>query len=341
MRDDQYIRSLLEKQYNEGLSTEEKEVLNRFLRTDNGEKLLHAFMDEKALEAFDQSRPIVTSYTSAIFNKLQSSIKQEAKMRSRKDAGQFSLHHMSKIAASFVGVLLLALAGIFAYQEHKTVTYTTDFGQKETIILPDLSTVTLNGNSSLTYNREWEEAALREVDLQGEAYFNVTKSKHKPFIVHASDIEIKVLGTTFTVKSYDDDESVEACLLEGTIAIQSKADIDRNEIILIPNQKATFSKSSQKITLSQVRPEIYTYWKTSKLIFEDERFGEIVKSLERKYGVRIEMQDDASKTCRFSATIHYESLKEVLDLFASTTDLSYRISGKAVKITGRLCATNP
>lgn len=341
MRDNPYIRSLLEKQYSEGLSTDEMEILNRFLKTENGEKLLHAFMDEKALEAFDQSRPIVTGYTSAIFNKLQSSIKQQTKMRSRKVAGQFFLHHASKIAASFVGVLLLALSGIFAYQKYQTVTYTTDFGQKETIILPDLSTVTLNGNSSLTYNRDWEDAALREVGLQGEAYFNVTKSKHKPFIVHASDIEIKVLGTTFTVKSYDDDESVEACLLEGKIAIQSKADIDRNEIILTPHQVATFSKSSQKITLSQVRTDIYTSWKSGKLIFEDERFGEIVKSLERKYGVRIEVLDDASKTCRFSATIDHESLKEVLDLFASTTGLSYRISGKAVKITGRLCATNP
>lgn len=341
MRYNRYMRFLLEKQYNEGLSPDERKALNAFLKTGDGEKQLCVFMDEKALEAFDQPRPISSGHTSSIFNKLQSSIKQEAKMRSRKDAKRFYLYHTPKIAASIVGLLLLVLGGVLAYQKYQTVNYTTDIGQNKTIVLPDLSTVTLNGNSSIKYSQDWESVALREVDLQGEAYFNVTKSKHKPFIVHAGDIEIKVLGTTFTVRSFNGGESVEACLITGRIAIQSKTDVDRNEIILTPNQKATFSKSSQKITLTEVRTEISTPWESGKLIFEDKPFGEIVKSLERKYGIRIKVQDDASQNCRFSATIDQESLKEVLDLFASTTGLSYRISGNAVEIIGRLCTTNP
>ncbi|MEX2234565.1 MAG: FecR domain-containing protein [Cyclobacteriaceae bacterium] len=341
MHDDPYLRSLLEKLYNEGLPAAEKKVLDSHLRTAEGEKHLDAFMDEKSSEVFDQTSHFAAGHRAGILRKLQASIRQEAQTRSRKDFGGFALPFAFRIAASFVGVLLVVFAGVFAYQKYQTVVYATDFGEKETIILPDLSTVILIGNSSLAYARDWENGALREVNLQGEAWFNVTKSEHKPFVVHAGDIDIKVLGTTFTVKSYEEDESAEACLLEGRIAIQSKADNDRDEIILTPNQKATFLKSSQKITLSQVTPDILTSWRSSKLVFEDERFGEIVESIERKYGVRIEMQDEVSKACRFSATIHHESLKEVLDLFASTSGLEYRISGKAITITGKLCATNP
>jgi transmembrane sensor len=341
MDDNPYITSLLEKLYREGLSHAEKEALNAFIRTEEGERQLRAFMDEKAVEAFDESSPMAPGETSAIFNKLQTNIIQEGETRPRKDGGRLAFYQVSKIAASFIGVILLVFAGILAYEKHQTVAYSTDLGEKETILLPDLSTVTLHGNSSLTYKRNWEDGASREVDLHGEAYFSVTKSKDKPFIVHAGDIDVKVLGTTFTVRSYEEDESVETSLLEGSIAVRSRADLDADEIVLSPNQKATFLKSSQRITLSQVTPDLYTSSASSKLVFEDARFGEIVRSLERKYGVRIAVHDDASEACRFSATIHYESLKEVLDLFASTTDLSYRISGKAIEITGELCTTNP
>jgi transmembrane sensor len=341
MLDNQHIRSLLEKQYAEELSAREQETLDGFLKTEIGERILSAFMDEKDLDAFDDTSYMAPSISKEIFDKLQSSIKKGAAQGSRKEVKQFFLQNTYKIAASLAGLLILSGTVFFAYQRFQRVTYITHFGQKETIILPDLSTVTLNGNSSLTYQRSWASATIREVELRGEAFFNVVKNKQKPFIVHAGEVEIKVLGTSFNVKSYSDDAAVEATLVEGKITIQNTGGNKEGEIIMAPNQQATFSKASRQITLSQVKTDTYTSWKNGRLVFEEEPFGEIMKDLERRYGVHIEMADETAKACRFSATLDQESLKEVLDLFSSTTDLSYRMSGDEVMITGNLCTTKP
>src|SRR5690606_17172558 len=101
-------------------------------------------------------------------------------------------------------------------------------------------------------------------------------------------IGIKVLGTSFNVKSYESEETIETTLVKGKVAISSLGkSAGEGEVVLKPNQKATYSKRSDHIVLDDVRPELYTSWKSGMLIFEDAPFEEIARQLERWYGVRI------------------------------------------------------
>jgi ferric-dicitrate binding protein FerR (iron transport regulator) len=234
------------------------------------------------------------------------------------------------------------LAGIYFYisQVHSITVYKTLAGQKTTVILPDNTVVTLNGNSSLSYRGDWKEENLRSVLLTGEAYFKVTSYAQKPFVVSTSDISIKVLGTTFNVKSYDDDEAVETTLIEGKVIIEKEAEDQAlsERIELLPDQKAIFSKNSKQIVLKNVKSESEAAWIKGSLVFEDEPFSEIVKDLERWYGAKITVKDKASLPCRFNTRIENESLEEVLKLFSLSGNMTYSIQdGNQVWIEGSLC----
>jgi ferric-dicitrate binding protein FerR (iron transport regulator) len=217
--------------------------------------------------------------------------------------------------------------------------YQTEAGQKKEVTLPDNTIVTLNGNSSLSYRNNWKDKRFRSVDLSGEAYFKVTSNAQKPFVVNTAGISIKVLGTTFNVKSYDEDERVETTLVEGKVSIEKVTkDQPAPEIIeLSPDQKATFSKESREITLKQVKPESEAAWIRGSLVFEDEPFSEIIKDLERMYGVKIFVKDKAALQCTFNIRLEGESLEEVLKLFSLSEDVKYRIEDRQAWIEGNLC----
>ncbi|HEY8733841.1 MAG TPA: FecR family protein, partial [Puia sp.] len=114
-------------------------------------------------------------------------------------------------------------------------------GARTKLLLPDGSQVWLNSGSRLNYSNVYNET-LREVDLEGEAYFDVAKVAGRPFIVHASSLNIKAVGTVFVVKSYPQDETIEATLLRGIIEVSRKDFPDGPKIILKPNEKLIFSK---------------------------------------------------------------------------------------------------
>lgn len=333
------IKSLFMRYVRNELSREEQEKVRKYLLTSEGKSCMEEVMEETAEKEFYLEGEIDPRISNKIYTKLQASIRSAKKSDSKTAAKQFYFGNLLKVAAVFAGLLLLSAVVYKVYMNYQTVVYTTASGQKEKVVLPDLSTVTLNGSSSLTYDKGWDSAEKREVHLEGEAYFDVVKNTDKPFIVHASKLKIKVLGTSFNVKSYKEDDLVETTLVEGKVAIENGRNKrpDAQDVILTPNQKAVFSKISEEIILTEVEAAYHTSWKSGKLIFEDEPFGEIVKDLERWYGVKIKLSKETSRQCRFRVKIEEESIKEVLDLFKSTTDLTYTIEGNQITIKGKLC----
>jgi transmembrane sensor len=212
----------------------------------------------------------------------------------------------------------------------------TPKGKRSLISLRDGTKVWLNADSRLKYS-DFTGHPAREVFLEGEAFFDVAENKERPFIVNTSDIAIKVLGTSFNVKSYPDEQKIETTLVEGKVSIESKDDQPK-QVSLLPNQKAVFEKESGKIILeNEVDVEPYTSWKNGALSFDDQPFSEIVFELERWYNVTIHIEDKSSLACRFSAKINNKTLKEVMELFKSSDGIQYRIDGDEVFITGKLC----
>jgi ferric-dicitrate binding protein FerR (iron transport regulator) len=212
----------------------------------------------------------------------------------------------------------------------------TSKGQRTFITLEDGTKIWLNADSKLSYPKTFAESKTREIQLQGEAYFDVAENKQKPFIVHTSDIRIKVLGTSFNVKSYGKDKTIETTLIKGKVTIESA--VDTNGLILLPNQQAVFEKKSKRIFLED-QDEIvdYTAWRDGQLVFRDRPLSDIINELERWFNVTIEVDDRESLHCHFSAKVNSKTLPEVLELFKDSESISYTIQGSRVLIHGKLC----
>lgn len=246
-----------------------------------------------------------------------------------------SLLLVSVFAAYFIGQQGMSggLLNALTFEKQRTPQ-----GKQRQVILADGTHVWLNAGSELRYPKDFSKKQIREVYLEGEAFFDVTENRSKPFIVHASGLDIRVLGTSFNVRSYAGDPVVETTLVRGKVTIASTAEDSINQVTLLPNQHASFSKDSKAIALEEVsNTEDYIGWKSGWMIFDDKPFSYIRETLERWYNVRIIIEDENSLSCTFSAKFKDKTLKEVLEIFKNTESIDYRIDGDQVFINGKLC----
>lgn len=231
----------------------------------------------------------------------------------------------------------------------------TPRGAKSKVLLADGTTVWLNADSKLKYPVHFS-GKERLVELEGEGFFEVKKNEKKPFTVQASDIKIKALGTSFNVKAYTNEGTIETTLVEGLVAIEEKK--GKETILLKPNQKATYYKETNKVetvtnkeettSTAQRQPEkekpvpgqvvvdehadieVNTSWKDNQWIIRNKTLENLAVEIERKYNVYIIFNSDSLKTFRYSGTLADEPLEQVLSLISMTSPLKYRIDGKNV-----------
>jgi len=188
------------------------------------------------------------------------------------------------------------------------------YGNQSKLILSDNTVVWLNAGSRLVYPTFFN-GKTREVLLFGEAFFEVSKNAEKPFIVKTSDIEIKVLGTQFNVSAYAEDKVIQTVLKEGSVAIrQNNATFFDSEILLKPNQMASFSKSSNETKLYDVDASYYTLWTKGLLSFDDVDFNRILKKVERFYNISVGFSEPTLGSIRISGKLDLkQSRDEVLE----------------------------
>lgn len=201
-------------------------------------------------------------------------------------------------------------------------------GQRIFVNLPDGSKVWLNGGSSIKYSASLNDNEVRDVYLHGEAFFEVAKNPKRPFLVHASEMVIKVVGTSFNVRSYNEDETIETTLVEGKVLIDTKGDTPNKNLVLAPNQKAVFTKESEEVTLTNTDPEAVVAWKSGTLVIENETFTDAARKIERWFGTEINIEN--GDNCRISLKIEDESLADVLELMQLTTKIKYEIEANKI-----------
>lgn len=227
-------------------------------------------------------------------------------------------------------------------------------GSKTNILLPDGTKVWLNAGSKLTYGKDFSEQR-REVMLTGEAYFDVVHDASKPFVIHTRSMDIRVLGTEFNVKSYPDEKTTEASLIRGSIEV-TLTDRAAEKIILKPNEKIVVTDEPVEETVTEPRagktvpPKpiisvshlnyysldstiLETSWVQNRLVFEDESFEDLVRKMERWYGVTFEFANEKVGRFRFTGKFEDESLEEALEAMRITADFSFTIGEKHVIIT--------
>ncbi|MBX3242597.1 MAG: FecR family protein [Chitinophagaceae bacterium] len=227
-------------------------------------------------------------------------------------------------------------------------TITVPRGSKKTIELPDGTKVWLNADSRLEYN-ELFECDLREVTLEGEAFFDVWKDSCRPFVIHTSAIDITVLGTSFNVRAYNNENETETSLVTGKVEIVVKNNPEK-KIILRPNEKlvimnnayADSLKNTQKaddllIVKTMRKDPVYnavpeTMWIDNKLAFDGEKLEEVCKKLERWYNVAILIKDESLKEEVYTAIFEGETLLNVLTALKISARIDFEIQENIINI---------
>lgn len=232
-------------------------------------------------------------------------------------------------------------------------------GTKSKLLLPDGTQVWLNSDSKLIYNSAFDDS-LREVTLDGEAYFDVVKDPTRPFIVHTSGINIRVLGTAFNVKSYAQEATIEATLVHGLIEVEKTNEPKASKILLHPNEKLIFNKPIDKVAASTGNEEpvpaatpvlkpllisinplprnstdsnrIETSWVYGKLLFEGDSFRDLALKMERWFNIKISFKNNRVANYRFGGVFENENIEEALQYLQMVHAFSYTIQGNEVQI---------
>jgi transmembrane sensor len=228
-------------------------------------------------------------------------------------------------------------------------------GAKTKLVLPDGTQVWLNSGSKLNYSNDFNKQ-FREVELEGEAFFDVAKDTKHPFIVHASSINIKVTGTAFDVKSYPQDETIETTLLRGIIEVSRNDNPNSPKVILKPDEKLVFDKHLSvtnsfsllpKTNIVQHVPDISvlsiskkipdsnkveTSWMYNKLVFDGDNFKQLSEKMERWYNVRIIFLNNELYQYRFKGIFSNESIEEALKELQMTAKFNYKINDNEIEL---------
>lgn len=198
------------------------------------------------------------------------------------------------------------------------------FGTQAKVELADGTVVFLNSGSKLRFPQTFNNQEQRKVLLDGEGYFSVTKNSDQPFVVQVNMIDVEVLGTKFNVDAYNDNQSVNIALVEGSVLIQGKGNKDLMQ--LLPNQVAALNKSDNVISKSDVADLYkYTAWIDGRIVFYNDPIETVVSKLARWYNVDIVIADKRLENYRFTGTFIDESLEQILDILSLTSPMIYNI----------------
>lgn len=195
-------------------------------------------------------------------------------------------------------------------------------GMRSSMTLPDGTSVWLNAGSSLKYPVPFE-GDERQVELTGEAYFDVQEDKTKPFIVSTANVNIKVLGTSFNCCAYPGENVIETALVEGKVEILAKN--GKNISVMKPGELATFSKAENKIVVINANLDKYVAWKSGKLLFRDDPMGKVLEKLGRWYNVEFQVENEEILKYIYSATFTGESLDQMLKMFSLSAPIQYQL----------------
>ena len=253
--------------------------------------------------------------------------------------------------------LLLTAGGLYLFSGSKQngmKVVTTDAGMKTRVRLSDGTMMWLNAGSSVKYPQRFSKQ-LREIYLSGEAFFEVEQDASRPFIIHTEKMDIRVLGTSFNVRSYTDENFSETTLISGAVEVSIPGPDSTRKVLLKPREKLVVSepvnsasgntliaKNNKQTIVEQKKIAPFptqnselvteTAWLSNQLIFQNETLGSISHRLERWYGVNIIIGNPELLEMRFSGRADNLPLEKLLTVLSEIQAFKYAIRGDSVII---------
>jgi len=177
-------------------------------------------------------------------------------------------------------------------------------GNRMKMVLPDSTSIWLNNETKLRYASNFS-SSNREVELSGEAYFDVHHDTNHPFIVKIGAQRIKVLGTKFSVNAYPEDQTIETSLISGSVVFMSGREINGNsEFRLDPGYSLLYDKQNNNISTQKIQSSYYQYWEQGVYAFKDENFESLALKIKRIFNVEVVFEDTFLKTKTYTGTIN-------------------------------------
>ncbi len=333
-------KKLISKYLNDQCSEEEKDLVLRWFKTPEGFIYLERLLDSDIKILHDKEdfshnysvKPDSQRLLSAIKSNI--SADQPGKKHYKKVGKRDYTLPFIKLAAILVVVLFTSFIYLTAYEkpvdepaEVVSRHYSTSDNEQRLLTLRDGSTVLMNENTQVWIPSDYL-ANTRELELEGEAYFNVVDKPERPFIIHAKNAAIEVLGTAFNVKTYDWQENVQVAVSEGRVSFTSKlTHSDVRSVTLTKGQFASFDFSENEFTVEDFGAENYLVWKSGRLIFEDLPLEKVCLQLGRLYGIECTYDDKALKQLALTSNFSGESLDKTISVIALSLGINYQFDG--------------
>jgi ferric-dicitrate binding protein FerR (iron transport regulator) len=344
----------------------EREELNTLLRSNEElRQLYETLFAQKITETEEDALAAEQAFAAhAVRLQIEGELEQSKQWQEAEAAAEPPQRKIRKIGywAAAACMAAVVLASFVWYYQAKDITVVhnrnevvTRKGSKSHITLPDGTTVWLNGDSKLSYEGNFGKQT-REVVLTGEAYFDVTKDKKRPFIIHTGALEVKVLGTAFNIRSYADEHTIETSLIHGAIEVTLKSD-PAQKIFLKPNDKLVVSNpalpvgksvAANKSAANAEELPLFTLkkisfhnsdsvsteasWVENKLAFDNEPFETAALKMERWYNVEFRIKNEALKGLRFTGEFEHKSLQDVLEALQVSRSFQFSITDETVTI---------
>lgn len=322
------------------------EVIGKFLRKECTEEELTRInnwlkeSDENAQKFFQweeayyigksdhwENEEQIAAAETALFDRIE----REEKKRGK---GRF-IYRMVQYAALFVGVVYAAAIGysslVKRQEASKMVTVTSGESVKE-LLLGDGTKVWLNKHTTFKYSAQYNEAN-RSVYLDGEAYFEVEKNPKMPFVVQSKAMQVRVLGTTFNLKSQKEKPSAVATLVQGEIEV--KGNNEEGMIVLSPGQKAELNGVTKRLVVKQVDTGI-DKWNTNEFVFKQADIYTIARTLEQYYGVKLIFDPEIDVKSTYSGALKKkETVEEMLNLITHSIPVRFKVVGNSVFLSSK------
>ncbi|WP_207535903.1 FecR family protein [Desertivirga arenae] len=210
-------------------------------------------------------------------------------------------------------------------------------GKRSKLILPDSSILHLNSESSVRFPKHFEEG-IREVELSGEAFFDVTHKKEKPFVVSSGAVKTTVLGTSFNIKAFPSERKVAVTVASGKVGV-SIASKDGQKFLqyLLTGQQLDINTLTGDYSFNTVNPANAFGWKNSKLVLENQSLDEIAITLSRWYNIKTVLADPENTHSKYTAKFDNMPLREVMDILVQLTGCSYTFQANRLIINNKNC----
>lgn len=228
-------------------------------------------------------------------------------------------------------IALILTIGAFFFTPSKTIEYlsVTILDAQREVVLPDGTKVHLNKYSEFSYPKTFDEEQ-RNVRLKGEAFFEVAKNPLQPFVIKTLQTTTKVLGTSFNLRAYPQENKEIINVATGKVAFSSLQ--TQEKVLLVANQKGVYDKSKQRVRKSLSNNPNYKAWYDKQFIFDDETFSSVLECLSQSYRVSFKVNHPNLTNERLSVTFEGLKLSEIMDILAVTLQFDYTINNNIVII---------